>query len=88
MTKRTFKVLVGWDAAAQQYVTFVPALNYVSTHARTRAAAIERTKEAIVISLEGESEAAIARLAKLAQHEAVPEWAAFATDVVHIEVVA
>ena len=52
MTTRRFKVLLEWDSQDQVWVTYVPALDYLSTFGETREAALEYTKEAILGYLE------------------------------------
>lgn len=48
MTTRRYKVLVEWDEEAREWVTSVPALDYLSTFGETRDEAIENTREAIL----------------------------------------
>lgn len=48
MTKRTYKVLIEWDPEARAWVTYVPALDYLSTFGETRDEAIRNTREAIL----------------------------------------
>ena len=52
MTTRHFNALIEWDADADAWVTFVPALNGLSTFGTTREAAIANTREAILGYLE------------------------------------
>jgi predicted RNase H-like HicB family nuclease len=52
MTKRTFKVLIEWDAEEQVWLTSVPALDGLSTYGETREDAIKQTQEAILGYLE------------------------------------
>ena len=52
MTVRQFQVILEWDPDDKMWVTFVPALNYLSTFGETREEALEYTKEAIVGYLE------------------------------------
>ena len=52
MTTRRFKVLLEWDPDDQVWVTYVPALAYISTFGDTREEALERTQEAILGYLE------------------------------------
>ena len=52
MTIRHFKVLLQWDPDSQVWVTYVPALDHVSTFGETREAALENTREAILGYLE------------------------------------
>ena len=48
MTARRFKVLLEWDSADRVWVTYVPALENMSTYGDTRDEALENTKEAIL----------------------------------------
>lgn len=48
MTARRFKVLVEWDPADRVWVTYVPALDNMSTYGDTRDEALENTREAIL----------------------------------------
>ena len=48
VVKRRFKVLLEWDPDDKVWVTYVPALNYLSTFGETREEALENTREAIV----------------------------------------
>ncbi|MBI4492525.1 MAG: type II toxin-antitoxin system HicB family antitoxin [Chloroflexi bacterium] len=41
-----------WDPESQAWVTYVPALNYLSTFGETREEALENTREAILGYLE------------------------------------
>lgn len=52
MTTRQFKVLLEWDADEQVWVSYVPALDFLSTYGETRAEAIEHTRQAIAGYLE------------------------------------
>jgi predicted RNase H-like HicB family nuclease len=52
MTSRRFKVLLEWDAEDSVWVTYVPALNHLSTFADTKEAALRETEEAILGYLE------------------------------------
>mgnify|MGYP005853067263 CR=1 FL=1 len=47
MTKRRFKVLLEWDRQAELWVTYVPALDHLSTFGATREEALANTREAI-----------------------------------------
>ena len=47
-----FSVVLDWDEAEQVFVTTVPALS-ISTYGDTKEEAIEKTKEAIVVTIEG-----------------------------------
>ena len=49
---RLFKVLLEWDNDEQVWVTYVPALNHISTFGETREEAMANTKEAILGYLE------------------------------------
>lgn len=49
---RRFRVLLEWDPSARVWVTFVPALDSLSTYGETRDEALEQTREAIVGYLE------------------------------------
>lgn len=42
-----FHVLLEWDMAEQLWVSYVPALNYLSTYGETRDEALAMTREAI-----------------------------------------
>ncbi len=48
MTTRKYKVLLEWDPEARAWVTYVPALDYLSTFGGTREEAIDNTREAIL----------------------------------------
>ena len=50
--RRHFKVLLEWDAEESVWVTYVPALNHLSTFADSRDEALEQTREAILGYLE------------------------------------
>jgi predicted RNase H-like HicB family nuclease len=49
---RRFKVLLEWDPDDRIWVTYVPALNHLSTFGSTREEALHQTREAIVGYLE------------------------------------
>lgn len=49
---RRFKVLLEWDPDDRVWVTYVPALNHLSTFGSTREKALQQTREAIVGYLE------------------------------------
>jgi predicted RNase H-like HicB family nuclease len=49
---RSFKVLLQWDSEAQLWVTYVPALDQLSTYGETKVEALDRTREAIAGYLE------------------------------------
>ena len=48
MTTQRYKVLLEWDREAHAWVTYVPALEYLSTFGETREEAIDNTREAIL----------------------------------------
>jgi predicted RNase H-like HicB family nuclease len=52
MTTRRFKVFLEWDPEAPAWVTYVPALNHLSTFGDSREEALANTKEAILGYLE------------------------------------
>jgi predicted RNase H-like HicB family nuclease len=52
MSTRRFKVLLEWDAESQAWVTYVPALDHLSTFGETRDEALANTREAILGYLE------------------------------------
>lgn len=56
MTTRRFKVFLEWDPEALAWVTYVPALNHLSTFGASRQEALENTKEAILGYLEAAEE--------------------------------
>lgn len=47
-----YQVLLEWDPEAKVWVTYVPALNYLSTFGPTRDEALANTREAIELYLE------------------------------------
>ena len=49
---RQFQVFVEYDSAEEAWVTFVPALDHLSTFGSTRDEALAHTREAIVGYLE------------------------------------
>ena len=55
MTTRSFPVVLEWDEAARLWVTYVPALNFLSTDGTTREEALANTQEAILGYLEAAS---------------------------------
>jgi antitoxin HicB len=59
MTSRRFKVVLEWDPEDSVWVTYVPALNHLSTHGQTRDEALEQTREAILGYLEAAAAASI-----------------------------
>jgi predicted RNase H-like HicB family nuclease len=48
MVTRGFKVFLEWDAGAAAWVTYVPALEHLSTFGATREDALANTREAIL----------------------------------------
>jgi predicted RNase H-like HicB family nuclease len=52
MTKQHFQVLLEWDSEAAALVTYVPALNGLSTFGDSREEALANTQEAILGYLE------------------------------------
>lgn len=52
MTTRRFRVLIEYDPESRLWVTFVPALNNLSTYGQTRDEALAQTSDAIVGYLE------------------------------------
>jgi predicted RNase H-like HicB family nuclease len=52
MTSRRFKVLIEWDTEESVWVTYVPALNHLSTYGESREEALDNTREAIAGYLE------------------------------------
>jgi predicted RNase H-like HicB family nuclease len=48
MTTYLYTVLLEWDPESPVWVTYVPALDYLSTFGETREEAIEQTREAIL----------------------------------------
>ena len=49
---RRFKVLLEWDPEESVWVTYVPALQHMSTYGETREEALAMTREAILGYLE------------------------------------
>ncbi len=47
MKRRRFQVMLEWDADDKVWVTYVPALNSLSTFGETRTQALRNTREAI-----------------------------------------
>ncbi|MDO8532075.1 MAG: type II toxin-antitoxin system HicB family antitoxin [Dehalococcoidia bacterium] len=47
MKRRRFQVMLEWDAGDKVWVSYVPALNSLSTFGETRAKALRNTREAI-----------------------------------------
>jgi len=52
MSKQHFQVLLEWDPGAVSWVTYVPALNNLSTFGDSREEALANTQEAILGYLE------------------------------------
>jgi len=52
MAVRHFKVLLEFDPEAKAWVTYVPALDNISTYGATRDEVLEKTKELIIGYLE------------------------------------
>ena len=52
MAARRFKVLLEFDPEANAWVTYVPALDHISTFGETREAALDSTRELILGYLE------------------------------------
>ncbi|TVR75050.1 MAG: type II toxin-antitoxin system HicB family antitoxin [Sphaerobacteraceae bacterium] len=50
---RTYQVLLEWDPDDKVWVTYVPHLDFLSTFGDTREEALEHTREAILLYLEG-----------------------------------
>jgi predicted RNase H-like HicB family nuclease len=50
---RSFQVLLEWDPDDKVWVTYVPHLDFLSTFGDTREEALEHTREAIHLYLEG-----------------------------------
>jgi predicted RNase H-like HicB family nuclease len=48
MKVRRFQVVLAWDADESVWVTYVPALNHLSTFGATKEAALAETREAIL----------------------------------------
>lgn len=57
---RHYQVLLEWDPDENVWVTYVPALNHLSTYGETREEALDHTREAIQGYLEA------------AEHEGIP----------------
>jgi predicted RNase H-like HicB family nuclease len=67
--KRRYHVVLEWDPEEQVWVTFVPALNGLSTFGETREEALAHTQEAI----EGYFEAAAKEGIVVPAYDIVPE---------------
>jgi predicted RNase H-like HicB family nuclease len=52
MTMREFQTILQWGPDDQVWVTYVPALNYLSTYGETHEEALVNTREAILGYLE------------------------------------
>jgi predicted RNase H-like HicB family nuclease len=52
VTTRHFRTLLEWDPDARAWVSYVPALNHLSTFGDTREEALANTREAILGYLE------------------------------------
>lgn len=52
MSSRSFQVVLEWDAEDRAWVTYVPALDFLSTFGETREEALANTREAILGYLE------------------------------------
>lgn len=52
MGKFSYSVVIDWDEEEKLFVATVPALS-VSTYGETRTEAMEKVKEAIVVTVEG-----------------------------------
>jgi predicted RNase H-like HicB family nuclease len=50
---RSYQVLLEWDPEDDVWVTYVPHLDFLSTFGDTREEALEHTREAILLYLEG-----------------------------------
>lgn len=59
MSKHSYKVLLEWDSESQVWVTYVPALEHLSTYGATREDALQQTREAILGYLEAAAKAGI-----------------------------
>ena len=60
MTTRQFQVLVEWDEDDKVWVTYVPALDNLSTYGESREEALANTREAILGYLEAAAKEGIA----------------------------
>lgn len=85
MALRRFKVLVGWDG--KEYVTFVPAVQYISTHSSEREAAIASAKVAAATHLQGLKFSGLPHEPDFDKESSpVPDYARFAKETVLVEV--
>jgi predicted RNase H-like HicB family nuclease len=48
MVLRSFNTILEWDAEERVWVTYVPALDFLSTYGQTKEEAIGNTREAIL----------------------------------------
>lgn len=48
MSSRSFQVVLEWDSEENLWVTYVPALDFLSTYGKTKEEAITNTREAIL----------------------------------------
>ena len=48
MSSRSFQVVLEWDPEENVWVTYVPALDFLSTYGETKEEAITNTREAIL----------------------------------------
>ena len=48
MSSRSFQVVLEWDSEEEVWVTYVPALDFLSSYGDTREEAITNTREAIL----------------------------------------
>jgi predicted RNase H-like HicB family nuclease len=55
MTTRRFQVVLEWDAEESVWVSYVPAVNHLSTYGDTEEEALSETREAILGYLEAMS---------------------------------
>ena len=75
MTARRFDVVLEWDPESRVWVTYAPALNFLSDFGDTREEALEHTREAILGYLEAaarESIAAVDHVSSELVHLEVP----------------
>ena len=52
MAVRSFQVMLDWDLKEQLWVSYVPALDFLSTYGDTKEETIENTRDAILGYLE------------------------------------
>ena len=57
MSSRSFQVVLEWDSEENVWVTYVPALDFLSTYGETKEEAITNTQEAIVGYIEAVTKA-------------------------------